>query len=747
MDYKELEKLKTFFSELKKGGYKSNLNQIPTSIRAESLALLRKLPQFQTEDFKDDNVLINAVNEYLRDPSKRRRFLDEAEFTHQQQEEFIEALEEPVVVEEAGGQPSEQPTEQAPVGEQPSTMTGGSSFPGMPTGGVSATPRRVIRRVPQTRPPLAGMEGGSGAGTAATNKAAGLAGKEPLPNLPRRSVAGMEGGSGSGIAASNKVPYQVTNTAKNFVSRAKIFVNRNLMAIARTGLGGFAGGALTGFNPLAMVGGGAAGFSFPAWGKKALNGSINAGIRLSNAVSRGGLNLAGPKKKLWLLFLGMFGAFFLFSAFTGATTPSGGSIPVPGGGSGTGGNCPDQTTINANKQDPNTCRYFGLGVDLFDSNITQPALDAYINRYSSIFVNARKGDLDEFKARVTYIVTKSKEVGLNPTLALGYWKTESNFSTVGSRDLGCHASAINFYEQVDCKLGINAFSDPSKNPIANCAKSKDANSAACTALKGIRRTLDSTNPIKYPISTFDDFAEAYGSRDPGLDGPGVVNNNCVSTYNKLVEVATELNQCKVAVPVTPAPGGPVISGSVVSCPLEGKRTISCGSFMSDPKYNTGVCSGPLPQDRGHCGLTYGCYDSNNRKITDPTAISNLRRAHSIDVNAPAGEIVKLPFIQGQTLNWTPSGRYGPLSSTEGGGYGHFFTATSGSDTWVIHLTHMNPDKIPPPAGRATYQSGDPVTTVAATGFTHLHVNIGRNPTGADGGRGWLDPESLGMCVN
>ncbi|TSC65812.1 MAG: hypothetical protein CEO21_323 [Microgenomates group bacterium Gr01-1014_80] len=551
-----------------------------------------------------------------------------------------------------------------------------------------------------------------------------------------------------------KVPEGIATPIKNFMHR-----NLTLTKITPLFTGGIGTAMMYGItnSPVMAAIGGLGGGLLPSLFKREGFSQLvtKGGLKIANGgasfvggltpggtgvLGRGGSIIGGGGKKAALLtsllFIGL--AVFLvgFAPQTPQTTPGGGTGVPTGSGALTRSSCPDQAAIDQNKQSPNSCKYFGLGVDIFNTNISQTVLESYINKYSSIFTNAGKGDLNQFRTRVNYIVTKSKEVGITPVLALGYWRTESNFSTVGTRDLGCHPSAIDFYEQVDCKLGINEFSNPNTNPITNCARSKDSNSTACNALKSIRRTLDQNNPIKYPVSTFDDFAEAYGSRDPGLDGPGKVNNNCVSTYNKLVEVAAELNSCVVSAPApvisTPFP----ISGKLVTCPLEGKRVIGCGSWKSDPKYNRNLCAGSNPVDRGHCGNTYG------------RCTAGSRREHSIDVDANPSEQVKLPFINGKSSQWfNPSGtRYGPLSSNDGGGYGHVFNTEVDGDIWVVHFVHMNANVIPPPLGRG-YQSGDPVVTVADTPYDHLHVNIGKNPAGVDGGNGWLDPESLGMCTD
>lgn len=179
-----------------------------------------------------------------------------------------------------------------------------------------------------------------------------------------------------------------------------------------------------------------------------------------------------------------------------------------------------------------------------------------------------------------------------------------------------------------------------------------------------------------------------------------------------------------------------------SCPLNGKRVIGCGSFMSDSKFNRGICTGPQPINRGHCGTNYGCYKGS----IDATL--NTRRAHSIDVDGPAGEAVYLPTLNNQAVDWKYASSLSyPVSPSDGGGYGHVFVANLNGDKWILHLTHTNQSLIPSARGDGIYKSGDSATTIASTSYTHVHINIGKNPEANDGGSGWLNPEDLGMCVN
>lgn len=319
--------------------------------------------------------------------------------------------------------------------------------------------------------------------------------------------------------------------------------------------------------------------------------------------------------------------------------------------------CPTQQQIDANKTSPEQCKYLAPAVDIFDTNISQSALNSYVDKYSPIFVQSGKGDRKEFERRVNYIVDKAKQAGLNPAIFLGYWKTESNFSTVGGRDMGCAGDV--FEDQVNCAMGLAPYNDPGKNPIANCARSKDADSVACKTLKSIRAKpiLDGDNPITYPVASLDDFAESYGSRAPSLDG-GAINNNCVSTYNKLVEVVEELGACKAS-SSNQCLGGWPITGEVNQGPQgefdHAVRNYSVGRYAIDikapqgtPIYATfdgtvvGLCnSGSSCDERGNY---VEIQPSNGAGVKPSSRVRYLHMfqvAENIKVNGPvsAGQVI------------------------------------------------------------------------------------------------------------
>ncbi len=232
-----------------------------------------------------------------------------------------------------------------------------------------------------------------------------------------------------------------------------------------------------------------------------------------------------------------------------------GNTPTAGGA---GGSCPTQAEINANKQSPQTCKYFGLGVDIFDTTLSQITIDSYVNQYGSIFVNGSLGDLNEFRRRVHLIISKSQSVGLNPIIFLGYWRTESAFGTIrNAATFGCAPGqgVKSFDIELNCAVGLNpSGTDRGGSLTSRCASPNNpTRQQDCNSLKFSRDSrpdLYANIPVVFPISTFDDFAETFGSRAPTLDGPGTTNRNCTSTYNLLVEVINSVNACKVTSPTT-----------------------------------------------------------------------------------------------------------------------------------------------------------------------------------------------------
>jgi hypothetical protein len=221
-----------------------------------------------------------------------------------------------------------------------------------------------------------------------------------------------------------------------------------------------------------------------------------------------------------------------------------------------GAGCPTQEQINANKTNRQTCQYLNPSVTILDTNFTEEQIQSYINTYQK----QSKRSLSDFEERTRYIVQRSIKAGLNPVIALGYWRTESGFGN----GFGCPELPLEFDIQLNCALGGNpdipigqtALEQGSVGP--RCAREADAEKYACRYEASIRRshpTIYASIPMSIPITTFDDLAEAHGSRAPTLEEynckqrggkncDGLPNNNCTHTYNLLLEVILATNSCK-----------------------------------------------------------------------------------------------------------------------------------------------------------------------------------------------------------
>ncbi|HSX40177.1 MAG TPA: hypothetical protein VLF68_01050 [Candidatus Saccharimonadales bacterium] len=232
----------------------------------------------------------------------------------------------------------------------------------------------------------------------------------------------------------------------------------------------------------------------------------------------------------------------------------------------TGGNgCPTQEQLSANAASPQTCQYLNPNIDIHDTSFSDTQAQQYISLYQS-----QSGlSPSEFQSRVQTIIATAKEVGINPVIPLGYWRTESRFQN----GFGCPTVPGDFQSQLNCILGGPAsaqFSDKTGAVGTRCARD-GAGSAACQEEQGIRSgnaEIYSSIPIGIPIQKFDDLAETIGSRAPNLSeynckkygtdcsvGP---NQNCTHTYNQLVETAEAVGACK-------ATASPVNAGGLAAC--------------------------------------------------------------------------------------------------------------------------------------------------------------------------------------
>lgn len=377
MDYLNFKKLLAFFSALKDSGFRTTLEEIPnftilnrqhTPInKAECLKLLRLLPDFQGENFQNDNNIIK----YLSDPRNRDRIL--GKFSKEQNLELTKVLEEkPVIVEEGSLQNQEAMAgqEAQPAGTNASSGSIPFSAPTAPSFSTSPGVSRIIHEVPHAETPKSDIvvtKGGavpeappsefhvtdkSGNITATYSKesSGNLGAETAKPKLVVANSAGAvtEAGDASKLVVAGRgglkeaSPKQIfiankeglvtgmqniksPSWLKTFGSNAQIFASRNLRKVI-DGLKGMAGGVGKGITGPGITGA----YNLSS---RLGSGAINAGLRLSHEASSVRTTAATTGKRAALAgVLGFLLLFVFISAFfpSGQTgEASGGPTPFP----------------------------------------------------------------------------------------------------------------------------------------------------------------------------------------------------------------------------------------------------------------------------------------------------------------------------------------------------------------------------------------------------------------------------------
>ena len=227
------------------------------------------------------------------------------------------------------------------------------------------------------------------------------------------------------------------------------------------------------------------------------------------------------------------------------------------GNTGVGGVCPTPEEIKANRADRNTCQGFNAAIQLLGATVSEEQIQKYISE------NVGNRNAAEFERKTRFIVEKSMQSGINPIIIMGLWKTESGFTN----SFGCdpHGGSFpTFEDQVECATGIR----PGGAVAIQCAVTKDANSKACVTASQIVKSPNNAHVYygpyipQIPITTFDDFMKLYGPFSPKLgDSSDGLNNNCIHSYNTLVEFAIDMNACNP----TSTSVATVTSGALASC--------------------------------------------------------------------------------------------------------------------------------------------------------------------------------------
>ncbi len=356
-----------------------------TVFKSQSLDLLRSnFSSLSKEEFKNDAFLIN----YLSKPKNQEEVL--SELPKNQWEELSQQLDavNKEGSEQASMEDATIP-EPAPAGEPVGAMTGGDehspsssashpSTPNIPhTGLPSFSQTSRVENLPSTSSPATEKAErlSAGEGTAATSKAAGLEyADQKSPAIDKAGRLNQSSPLTSSTPSSGKPSIRTTpfksvtpsperinpaafkpsssfiNTVRSIGSTAGRFFQRNVGKYLTAGrvaagigavAGGIGGGALTGGNPIGIAGGAIGGGATPSWFKsggggrffnRLGNGTVNAFSRISNHAGGiglpggGGLKKGFGRKRIILLFLGIFLGFGLVAGLLGGsptTTPEG----------------------------------------------------------------------------------------------------------------------------------------------------------------------------------------------------------------------------------------------------------------------------------------------------------------------------------------------------------------------------------------------------------------------------------------
>ena len=481
-----------------------------------------------------------------------------------------------------------------------------------------------------------------------------------------------------------RVPAGLSNFGKNVTSRSSIFLSRNAVAIARTGLGGFAGGVLTGGNPIGMLAGATGGSTWNAWGPKAIRGGLDTLQRSQAAIRSKGLSAKikkGVGKRAAVAFLILFLATSLFAITNGTGNAANGPTPTPGAGGG--------------------------GGDIASCFFTRSAVA------SPIRSTTLQG----------WITSSANSQGV-PAAVLASIAMHENQTLLTKNDSDPAIQSGQF-----CVDGPAVCVNRSTNATAHsgaCTPSDPAGWQTATA-KGLMQLLDIYN-VGFPFCDIQANIQRGAEILKGKMGSGSwTNENDVkravcrffgiddtscpytpsSSFDYGAEAWRDLQSCRPATPTSGGSGGGA-PGATFSCPVPNGRT-STHSYQVDP--NNGHCSPGYPLE-GIC------------RTDCPGGISASRRAHAIDVPTHGQDVV-LPNIDGQPVNWKFINFYS-IDLVDGGGAGFTFearTTTTGqplSHVWTLDMLHMATTGL---NLNGTYPTN---THVGQTLIDHVHFTIGKD---------------------
>lgn len=709
MDYSNFKDLKAFFKALMEGHFRKSTETSATTIingqrtpvnKAHCLELLKdRFPELKG---MEDSELIN----YLLQPKNLSQVL--GSFSVIEQKELAETLEPATQEAPVGGAQPQQPEQEIPQ------QAGNAPIPNLPAATSSYRPREVhnIPRAPEK--PKETFVVTNSSGKIMEERVIG-GGKLPAKETPKIQVAGKGGvvkpdESKLFISKGGTITeHPIKNLGSNFSSRAQIGLKRlgtRLGSAATSGLGGAIGG---GGRFLGRVG----------------MGGVNAFGRLSNEVGRGRSFAGKAAKKRWILLL--FGGIFMFTVLIGTI----GAGPNPGGitppvGPPPVGRPPIYTPPSgcvASSEIPPTLDEFSYPERDSSGGVTTcgPTSGTMVLQSAGIkeatiakVATAWQSETPPAWTRAGYSSDASVIAGALNKEYPGRIKAD------GVQNVGSADAIANLIQQTHNPVMVSAYYDNNAK-----AHGLDKQEIIGTSKGGISLSKN----IGHMIAVWQVCTDRVFINDPVLGEqysiPKSQFNTAITVDNSRGEsiYVTSLNR------TSPPPGS---IGFSLSCPIGENPRMTCGTYTNPVNGGFGLCGHGLPPN-----YPTPCDPKEYICIGDKYTEGLY---HAVDVTKESQ--VKLPSINGQSVEWTKTGvDNGTGNCTPGkeffistkSGWRVTYTTTYQGKTICIDLAHLNNNVNP----ADKLNSGDVVATIFPTA-NHLHTAVQVD------GR-WIEPQEANYC--
>lgn len=725
---------------------------IATKAQIDTLNILRsEMPDLFSgltkEQLADNKFLIK----YLRDPYNRKKIKDalrnEKSLTPTQVSELEESLEEKPA---ATGGVIYQQGQEGQTGQE-SPLPAGSSGGGMPSMPSMSAP--AIHPIFRTKPPIAetpkpdiAIANKSGYVAEApttqfhvTDKAGNIQAtysREPVPAAtqpklvlarsdgsiiqptPKKSTIHIADRSGNVVKTYNiKSPSALRNFGSNLGSKINIGLNKGINSAMNK--------AVSGINNFSLGGSGSIFRKIGRFGR----GGVNTGGK--SVLSKGG------GKKVALAFSGIFILIFFIGAFSGAggTTPTTGAAPISG-----------ITPPTGTPADIASCKFTRGGDPVKELTYKSPLLLSYIQEAANL-TNIPPVVLAAFiRVETPGTVTKNDDEirslssvadcpRSKPTGALGVMQLQP-IGTLG-HDEGAIANGAKLINKEYNQLTEEDYCDVRKNIImgAGFILKKMSYLGLGDGSKWDPQWTNNKTTIDAMVESYYGCL-LYGGNPLKCEGP----------YNYGDDVSTSIQNCQITTPTLPP-------GTNVSCPVT-NGYISCASYGTPYTGGgagafAGNCAVDSSGNGGHCNTTYQSVVGICPRITDDSG-NLIRTAKSIDVYSPGENLVYLPTIKGQSLNWIYQGYVN--AGQDFGEIRLFKSEPTPDGAWSIHFVHVEANNPPIAVGEKIPSGALGAKMINMGSDTHVHVTIGLNVGDSvsdlkDYSPNWLFADrNLKMCV-